>query len=172
MRSLWLALGLGGALLASTPARAQFANRSLGLSVGFYKLTANNLDWAIPIALDGSIYIENGFEATASLDFMLLTQPCAAGPCQVIGLSPMLGFRYLFLEETIRPYIGLDLAYLHIFGLTAVSDYIGASPKVGCDFFTSENFSLGIVGRATFYWILNQPLNTAVGLQVKASVYF
>jgi outer membrane protein len=84
----------------------------------------------------------------------------------------MLGFRYLFLEETIRPYIGVDLSYMHIFGITAIADYVGIGPKVGVDFFTSDSFSLGVVARANFFWILNQPLNTALGVQLKASVYF
>ena len=178
MRSLWLALGLGGALLWATPAHAQFANHSLGLSIGYYKLFQDNLNWALPISLDGSIYVEGGFEATASFDFMILTVPTAAGTQQIIGLQPTVGFRYLFLEETIRPYIGLDLIYLHIFGTTGTTtnltaqDYVGLSPKVGIDFFTSDTFSLGLQSRAAILYFPNRPATFEFGITAKASVYF
>ncbi|MFN0062519.1 MAG: hypothetical protein ACKVPX_08365 [Myxococcaceae bacterium] len=182
MRTLSLALAVS-AVLAAAPANAQFANRSLGLSVGYSQLFIDNARWGIPFGLEGSAYIEGGFDATASLHMMVLEQPvCRDGSsCQVISLSPGIGFRYLFLEETIRPYVGAEFIYLHLFrdrsptGTSVdgtVSDFIGIGPRVGVDFFVSDSISLGVRGHFNLYWMLNQPLQTAVGAMFKASTYF
>jgi outer membrane protein len=171
MRSWLWGLGLFVFLVAA-PAQAQFANRSLGLSIGYAKLFADGLDWAVPFSLEGSYYIEDGFEITASFAVVYLTI-LAAHPPGAIGLFPAIGFRYLFLQETIRPYIGADIAYMHIFSgdITSV-DRVGLGPKVGVEFFTSENFSLGLKADAAFYFALGTNLTTRLQFSGTMNVYF
>src|SRR5688500_9880773 len=98
---LWL-----GVLLCAGTAQAQFANRSLGLSVGYLSLENSDagVDSGVPIGIDASLYIENGFDLTANFQVMILNQLDS----QVVGVAPATGIRYLFSEESFRPYAGAD----------------------------------------------------------------
>ena len=73
-------------------------------------------------------------------------------------------------------YVGADLSYLHIFSVNGEipgTDLIGVGPKVGCEFFTSENFSLGVKADAGFYFAFpGQVLNIRVQLSGTMNVYF
>ena len=104
-------------MLVAGEAQAQFANRSLGGGLGFVKLLGGGslgVDFAAPLNLEGSLYIENGFDVFVQIPLMLVSvaqgaaTPSGAG--LVFGTGGHLGVRYLFSEETIRPYVGLELA--------------------------------------------------------------
>jgi len=158
-------------LLGVQTAHAQFANKSLGLSVGYVDLNdADALDNAIPIGLMGSIYIENGFDAVLHADLMLVRDQISGNLILGWNLAP--GIRYLFLEEQIRPYVGVDLSFFGLFRPAAYQQYFGLGPNVGIDFFVSDSVSLGARAVANVYLTLNRPAQLSVGGQFVAATYF
>lgn len=172
MKQLLAPIVLFAALFA-TAAHAQFSNRTLGLSVGYLKLNADNgIDHAFPIGLEASSYIENGFELVGKFDFMILHQPLPAD-LNVVGIAPTLGFHYLFAEEDIRPYAGVDLSFLHIFGSeTDTQNYFGLGPNVGVDFMVSESMSLGAQAQYNLYLALNGPTENSLGFAAVVKTFF
>lgn len=159
-------------LCGAATAQAQYSNRSLGLGFGATKISADRepIQWALPISLEGSFYIDSGFGMTGRAGVMVMFDP--ASNTQVLGLSIMLGARYLFLEEWVRPYIGLSLANLDIFRTTGTEVFFGPGPELGVDFMVSDGVSLGLRGFATFYLTLNVPVHISYGGSANVHVYF
>jgi hypothetical protein len=71
----------------------------------------------------------------------------------------------------LRPYLGLDLAYLHVF-LAEESNFVGLAPNGGVDFFVSDTWSLGLRGYFNAYYWINRSLQTSLGASLGASAYF
>lgn len=159
------------ALLGAAPAHAQFANRSLGLSLGYmnFQRTAG-LDSGAFIGIDASVYIENGFELVSLTKITFPLDP--ATDKRVIGLAPSVGMRYLFMEESIRPYLGADLSYLLVFKDASTPQYVGLGPNAGIDFFVSESISLGARAQYNFYIALNEETQTSLILSGGVAAYF
>ncbi len=171
MRSLLLALGLSVAFFAATPAHAQFANRSLGLSAGY--MSFNNtatLNDTVFLGFDASLYIEGGFEAVSLTKIAFPEDPISGK--RVVGLAPSLGIRYLFLEESIRPYLGADLSYLHVFKPQGDSNFFGVGPNAGIEFFVSDSISLGARAQFNVYLSLSEQVQTSLILSGGTAVYF
>ena len=171
MRSFLSTLGLLAALLLATPSHAQFANHSLGLELGY--LNFNNteaLGNTFFLGLDASLYIENGFEVVSLTKLMFPYDPIA--DTRVLGLAPSLGVRYLFLEESFRPYVGVDLSYLHLFRDAGDSNYVGLGPNLGIEYFASDSISIGLRGQLNFYFSLNEATQSTLMLSACTSVYF
>lgn len=170
MRSFLIAAGLL-AVLCSAPAHAQFANRSIGVSTGYMKLNdAAGLDWGIPLGGFFSFYLENGFEFITGGHVMLLEE--AVSRKYVIGVTPTVGIRYLFAQERFRPYVGLDIAYLHIFDTVVTQDYAGLGPNLGVDLFFSDTWSVGLRGQVNVYLRLNEPTQTSLDATVVLATYY
>lgn len=174
MRRLLLVLSLASALLASGEAHAQFANRAITGGIGFLDMDETaGFDWAIPLTLGWNGYIDNGWEYSFNVAGMILSIPAAG---QVTGAQVGSGFRYLFLEEDLRPYLGLDINYLHIFfgdiGLPISANYIGIGPSAGVDYFVAPTFSIGLRGQFSVYWWLNQRVQTTKGVFLQAGAWF
>jgi outer membrane protein len=171
----WLWLGGMCALLFAGPAQAQFANKSLGLSVGFLSLNGvagEELDFGIPIGLTGSIYIENGFDVVAHIGIMVVHDKVLNQ--NVLALDgPALGIRYLFLEESIRPFAGVDVSFLNIFGQVQQPNtaFAGLGPNAGVEFFVSDSISIGLMARFNLYVSLNEVWES-FGADIHASTYF
>ncbi|HEX5748406.1 MAG TPA: outer membrane beta-barrel protein [Archangium sp.] len=171
MRSFLLALGLSVALFAAAPAHAQFANRSLGLSLGYMNFNNTaSLNSTAFIGFDATLYIESGFEAVSLTKISFPEDPITGK--RVVGLAPSLGIRYLFFEESIRPYVGADLSYLHVFKEQGESNFFGVGPNVGIEFFVSDSISLGARGQFNAYLSLSERVQTSLILSASASVYF
>lgn len=169
MRALIAVILLG--VLWAPAAQAQFANRSLGLSVGYIDLDNTvQIDSGIPIAFDASLYIEGGFDFVVSVPLMILREPVTGR--QVIGTAPSTGFRYLFSEETVRPYVQADLSYLHVFRPEFTSNFVGIGPAAGIDVFVADTVSIGAKGMLTFYLALNEPVQQSFGAMFGAKTYF
>jgi outer membrane protein len=168
MRTLLCALGLAAALLGASPAHAQFANRSLGLSLGYidFRRTAD-LDGGFFIGLDASYYIENGFDLV-SLTKLTFSKDSGGEPR--VGLAPSVGIRYLFMEESFRPYAGTDMSYLYVFGSND-NQYVGLGPNLGFDLFVTDSLSLGLRGQYNFYISLKRIKTSLIG-SVGAAAYF
>jgi outer membrane protein len=178
MRRFMKSLTLVGALLAMLgppgEARAQFANHSLGLEVGYLSLNGveGELSYGVPFAISGSLYVENGFEVVAHIGGMVAHDDPARSNIFVLD-GPSLGVRYLFLEERLRPFIGLDLTYLQLFGTTSQANtaFGGLGPNAGVYFFVTDSLSIGLRMRFNLYLSLNEVWNS-FGLSLNASTYF
>jgi outer membrane protein len=163
------------ALLAAGRANAQFANKSLGVQAGFLSLDGvfgDEFDYGIPFGVRGSLYIENGFEASLNIGLMVVHDKVLN--TNVLALDgPALGIRYLFLEESVRPYAGVDLSYLQIFGNTSQPNtaYCGLGPNAGIDFFVSDSVSLGLRARFNLYISLNEVWES-FGVNAQISTHF
>jgi outer membrane protein len=170
----WLCLGGMCTLFLVSPARAQFANKSLGLQAGFLNLTgvSNALDFGIPIGLAGSIYIENGFDVVAHIGIMVVHDKVLNQ--NVLALDgPALGVRYLFMEESIRPFAGMDISFLNIFGNANQQNtaFAGLGPNAGVEFFVSDSISIGLIARFNLYISLNEVWES-FGANAQVATYF
>jgi outer membrane protein len=171
MRSFLYALGISVALFAAVPAHAQFANRSLGLSAGYMNFNGTaSLKSSAFLGFDASLYIENGFEVVSLTKISFPLDPISGN--RVVGLAPSLGIRYLFLEESIRPYVGADLSYLHVFKPQGDSNFVGVGPNAGVEFFVSDSISLGARAQYNAYLSLSEDVQTSLILSAGTAVYF
>jgi len=172
MRSFLSALGIATALLVAAPAHAQFANRSVGLSAGYMNFNGTtSLNSTFFLGFDATLYIENGFEVVSLTKLAFPYDPISQQ--RVIGLAPSLGIRYLFMEESLRPYVGADLSYLHVFMPQVNEGYVGLGPNAGIDFFVSDSISLG--ARAQFNTYLSPRtgwMRASLLLSAGSAVYF
>jgi outer membrane protein len=175
MRRTLFFITVSVALCAAGEARAQFANKSLGLQVGFLTLNGvagGELDWGLPVGLNGSLYVENGFEVVAQVGVIVAHDRILNQ--NILALDgPALGIRYLFLEESVRPYVGLDLSYLQLFGTSAQPNtaFAGLGPNVGLDYFVTDSISIGVRVRFNIYLSLNE-VWTSLGATLAAATYF
>lgn len=153
-------------------AHAQFANRSLGVSLGYMSINADpTLDFAFPLTLESSLYIENGFETTLRVPLMILAEKISGR--QLIAAGGNLGIRYLFSEEQLRPYLGADLVYLHIFReSSATTNLFGVGPHAGIDYFAGESVAIGARAFVSLFLALNTQVTSALGAQAVVSTYF
>ena len=172
MRTLLCTLGFALALLGAAPAHAQFANRSLGLSLGYMNFQrTGGLDDTFFVGIDASLYIESGFEVVSLSKIAFHEDTTDPNKMRVVGLAPSVGIRYLFAEESIRPYLGSDISYLIVFKET-VSNFVGIGPNVGIDFFVSDSVSVGLRGQYNFYIALNEETQTSLTVSAGAAAYF
>jgi outer membrane protein len=171
MRSFLPALALMAALLAVTPAHAQFANHSLGLSGGYMNFNNTaSLSSSAFIGFDASLYIESGFEVVSLTKLTFPRDPITGR--RVVGIAPSVGIRYLLIEETIRPYIGADLSYLHVFKDSGNSNFVGIGPNAGLEIFVTDSVSLGARAQFNAYLSLNERVQTSLIFSGTAAVYF
>lgn len=174
MRKALCGLALLGCVLSTSEASAQFANRSVGLSPGFIKLFAPDVDFQIPITLDGSLYLEAGFDLFIHIPvaiFFWKVGPQGQLGYQYFGTGGQIGIRYLFLEESIRPYIGID-ASLVVVVTDPATVYGGPGIVAGIDFFAADTFSIGPRVFFDLFFQLNNPVRAQLGGVVNFSVYF
>ncbi len=180
---------LGGLLavlgcMVASDAHAQFANRSLGGGVSFIKLfggasragTATGVDFAVPLTLEGSLYIENGFDIYAHIPVMLVNVTSGAdtpsGRGLIFGTGGHLGVRYLFSEETLRPYVGVEIAGFVLLTKASPVVFIGPGAMVGLDYFVSDTVTIGARGFFDLFIELNVDPRPAVGGGVAVAAYF
>jgi outer membrane protein len=174
-------------LLAATEASASasFANRNLGLGVSGFGIVGAmtngiGIDWGIPITLEGGFYIESGFEVFLRIPLLFAQQKfgvtAGGGPGIVLASGGQFGVKYMFLEESIRPYVTLHLAGLYFIRDSAAvglnNFFIGPGTSVGVDFFVGESISLGARAYVDMYVTLNVPPNFAIGGGIAANTYF
>lgn len=171
-----LPLAVLGLALLSAPARAQFANRQLGIGVGFTKFTnsgLSGLDFTVPITLEGGLYVENGFDLYLRIPLMFVRS--ISGLIN-FGLGGQLGGRYLFLEETIRPWLGAHLSFTYLFrGEGSEGNAIfGPGLNGGVDFFVADTLSIGPRVFFDLYVALNtpNPFRPSFGGVVSINTYF
>jgi hypothetical protein len=149
---------LAAALLPGV-AQAQFANHSIGIELGGTYIgnpheQKPNVGSGGDLGLNATLYIESGFDLYFRVLFGVYRRyDCPVDvnnghECNVVGIMPSIGFRYLFSEEQIRPYLGLNLTYLAFIppsndDVSYDALRLSLSPMFGVDFFVMDNFSLG-----------------------------
>lgn len=152
-------------------AEAQFANRSLGLSAGYIDFQRSaGLEAGAFLGLEGSLYIENGFDLVSLSKISFPRDPVSGR--RVVGLAPSIGIRYLILEETVRPYVGSDISYLLVFRPESLYQYVGIGPNAGLDVFVTDSVSLGARAQYNIYVMLNEPTQRSLTLSLGAAAYF
>jgi len=148
------------AMLGGGAAHAQFANHSLGFSAGYLQLNDNIVGRCFPFGLMGTLYLEDGWEATIHVHGLIVTLQLTGLQTWAIEGGP--GIRYLFLQEQFRPYVGLDPTYFQLLGDAAGGlNYVGLSPSLGFDVMLGSQMSLGPRAQVNVYWMLNRNLNVA-----------
>jgi len=160
------------AMVGGGAAHAQFANRSLGFSVGYIQLSDNIVNRAFPVGVMGTLYLEDGWEATIHLHGLVVTLAINNG-LQSWAVDGGIGLRYLFLQEQVRPYVGLDLSYFQLLGDAAggLLNYVGASPVLGADFMIGPQLSVGPRAQVNVYWMLNRNVNLAYQATVEVGFH-
>jgi outer membrane protein len=149
--------------LTSTAASAQFENHSVSLSAGYVSMDeGTGSSHGVPIGLGYTGYIESGFEWTVNLEAIFVRTRVTER--NVFGLAGGPGIRYLFLQEAVRPFVGAELSYLHLFANDESSSYLGVGPKVGLDFFVTAQFSLGVNGQFKVYGTFRDRVETQTAL--------
>lgn len=172
------------AVLLASPAHASasFANRSLGLGASGFAIvgdkSAVGIDYGIPATLEGGLYLENGFEIFLRVPILFAYQKFGVtenyGPGFVISTGGQFGVKYLFSEESIRPYLTLHLSGLYFFrNNPELNNFFGGvGASFGVDFFVSDSVSLGPRAFADMYITLNAPLAFSLGGGAAVTTYF
>ncbi len=164
-------------LLSASAAQAQFANKRLGIEVGGLSFQDHDITFGLVAALDGSYYIENGFEIGLRIPFaLLLTRESTQ---QLFGTGGQLYVRYLISEEALRPWIGLEVDVLGILrGADAAnpngqqSVFWGPGATAGLDYFVGDTVSIGIRPFFTLYIALNNNEPIRIGWGGMAAFHF
>ncbi len=189
LRSTFFAATLIALLAPSlASANASFANRSLGLSFSAFKLIGDDglVDFGLPLALEGSFYVDSGFvfflNAAAAIFYQRAFVGSTNGAGFVWGGGGQVGARYLFLEENVRPYAELHAAVLGIgkdasgaegtSASNAPKVFVGPGAAVGVDYFVGESISVGVRGFFDLYITLNSPPRYSFGGGLNVATYF
>ncbi|MBE2250993.1 MAG: hypothetical protein IAE78_15755 [Myxococcus sp.] len=182
-----LKLALAVVLFLAPAAHAtSFANRGLGLGLGFMKIFTDDStvpDFAVPLWLEGSYYAENGFDVYVRIPLALanvkIGAPTASGAGLVVATGGQFGVRYLFMEETLRPFVSVHLSGIYVLrpttsGSIDIGSNLLAGPGVGAglEYFVGDSVSLQLRGFVDWFIALNGPQRFSVGGTLTATTYF
>ena len=178
-RTCWLGAVALVVTLWAPEALAQYANRSLGGGAGFIGLSGGDqnagLGYTVPIYLEGHLYIENGFDLFINIPGMIVYTDVGAGTTTdkglVFGTGGDLGVRYLFLEENVRPWLGLYLTGLVVFR-NPTTVLVGPGAALGLDYFINDSTSIGIRAFFNLYLELNASPTFGTGAAANVAFYF
>lgn len=177
VRNLLAMLVVTAALLLGTEGHAQFANKSIGLSVGFLSIQGDqNLEFALPLTIDGTLYVENGFDVYLHVALMLVRVDAGAatstGAGLVFGVGGHLGARYLFSEESLRPWLGIEVAGAGVLTQPSAFGFGGPGVAAGLDYFVADTISIGARAYFDLFLELNGPTRPSIGGALSAATYF
>ncbi len=161
MRKTRFGLVLVVALLGSMEAQAQFANKRLGFELGGFSFNDAEITGGLAVQLEGNYYVENGFDVGIRIPAVLLLTRVSNK--QEFGTGGQLYFRYLFSEESLRPYAGLALDVLVVLRGQVMGDtqstnqmvFFGPQAFGGLDFFVVDTVSIGARGFFTAHIAIN-----------------
>ena len=170
------------AVLCASTAHAQFANRSFGGGVSFVKFIGGDVTSGVNLAgaltLEGSVYIDAGFELYAQVPLTIVDvasgadSPATHGRGQVFGTGAHLGARYLFLQESIRPYVGIELAGFVLITVPDPKIFIGPGLSGGVQWFVADSISIGANANFDVFFELNKPVRPSFGGGLNFAAYF
>jgi outer membrane protein len=164
-----------GVVAWAAPARAQFANRSLGVSAGYLQVGGDlgsgvGFDRALPLFFEATSYLDSGWEFHARVPVMVVRERLSGRDALATGASA--GVRYLLSEERVRPWVGVDVGGLLLFAPAGARGLAGPGATLGLDVFVSESVSLGVRGLGNLFLGLNAPPLLAVGATGGVAVSF
>ena len=167
VRSHAVVLLASGALLLAGPAQAtaSFANRELGFGLGGQTLVPQGgatPSLVLPFTVEAGLYLEGGFALFLHVPLSLALQPLA--PNTFFATGGQFGFRYLFLEESVRPYLMFELAGLYLARPQAPNFFAGPGAGVGVDLFVSESIAVG--ARVTADLLITVDAQSTLGLRL------
>jgi hypothetical protein len=158
------------AALISAVAHAEYSNHSLGIGPHLTVVTGSrSLMWGL--ALEGSNYLENGFELFARVP-LLIAEPIAGETARVFSTGGNVGVRYLFVEGTVQPWVGLQLSGVVLITQPVVNWFLGAGATIGLDWVLSESWSIGARGIYDVFVRLDGPWRHQLGGSLVGSVVF
>ena len=165
-------IAIAVALSWARPLQAQPLERSLGVSLGLISVNGAvaGISREYPFGIDGSLYLDRGFELLAHLTVVLMRQPDRGR--SVVGIAPALGLRYLFWEELIRPYVGASLGYQHIFSIDESSNFVGAGANSGLEVLATETVAVGLRTQLNAWVSPGASVVTSFGALINCAVYF
>jgi outer membrane protein len=168
---------LAVALLASGAAHAQFQNRHLGIELSPMRFTDAEVTTGLMAVLDGAYYLDNGFEIGLRVPLAMFLTTTASK--QLLGTGGQAYVRYLFLQESLRPWVGLELDVLYLFRdnpdrSTNTQIFAGPGASVGLEYFVTNEISIGARTFAALYFGINSSsiFRPSYGGTLNASVYF
>ncbi len=173
-----LALSVATGLVVSAGAEAQFANHSIGLSVGYldyaFAGTGTTLRGGPDLGIDYSLFFESGVDLYARSLFGVYVESASGNVSVPIGGG--IGARYLFSQEYFQPYVGLafNFTYFTFQAPDFGSFLFGFSAYAGAQYYVNEGFSIG----ATVEYDLNFapqgtfPLFHGVGVFLRIATHF
>jgi outer membrane protein len=158
------------ALCLAAPARAQFANHSIGFEAGYLFIESGVQAGSGPdIGLEATLYLDAGFELYLRT-LVGLHKDSAVDPSQTaVGIFPAMGVRYLFSEESLRPYLGVSVSYMHFFGDGLPGSLFAVSPNAGIEYFFEANTALGLQAEYHRILALNDPGGNAFAVVARIS---
>jgi outer membrane protein len=158
--------------LAAPAARAQFNNSQLGAGPAFNSVIGQGPQYGLFI--EYGRYLESSFEFFARAPVLIVETPSGAntptGQGRVFGTGLSLGVRYLFNEDTLRPWVGLQLTGSVLITQPQVAWFLGGGTSLGLDWVLSESFALGVRGSYDVFVELNQPWRHQVGVMLALHV--
>jgi outer membrane protein len=179
MRSNRLGFIVAVGVLTASTAHAQFANKRIGFELGGLSFKDSEIKWGLMAQLEGSYYIENGFEVGLRIPFFLFIT--GQSNLQRFGTGGQVYVRYLISEEALRPWVGIDIDVAVVFrpGDPANPDqqqnvFWGPGVTGGLDYFLSDTVSIGVRPFFTLYLALNnnQLVRPAFGGSAAMHFYF
>lgn len=167
-------------MLAGTQAHAQFSNRRIGFELGGLKFDDSEVVGGPSVQLEGTFYIENGFDVGLRVPFTLFLTNQANK--QRFGTGGQLYGRYLFSEESLRPYAGLALDVVVIIRQASENSsdptsgnqmvFWGPQAFAGLDYFIADTVSIGARGFFTLFIGINNRQAIRPGGGGYAAVHF
>ncbi len=166
------ALSLALLLLVPHAARAQLANRSLGLELGFTSLSGFDLEPHVPIGLAAAFWLDQKWSATARLAMAFPSQKAdRATAYYVCGAA---GLRYDLSSDTLRPLLFAELGWCQLFLPSALGSVsaVAAGGGGGLEWFVERDLSATLLaaGRRLAAW--GQEGGLAGEISLRVSAYF
>ena len=157
------------AVLSAGLCRAEFSNHSLsaGPQVTWVE-PARSVMWGL--TLEGSKYLENGFEVFGRVPLLIAEPPGGLGQ-RVFSTGGSLGVRYLFIEGTVQPWVGLQASSVVLI-TEPVSWFLGPGATLGLDWVLNDSWAIGARGSYDVFIDLNGPWRHQLGGSLTASVLF
>ncbi len=163
------------ALVIPRVASAQYAPQSLGLGP-HVTFVAGSQAVMGGVAIEFSRYLENGFEFFSRVPVLIAQVPVGAdtpdGSGRVFATGASLGVRYLFVESSVRPWVGLQLGGVVLITKPEVIWFLGTGATLGLDWILTESWSVGARAIYDVFIDLNRPWRHQLGGSLIVSVLF
>lgn len=149
-------------------AHAQFNNAQLSAGVLLNSVVGVGPQYGLVVGYDR--YLDAGFEFFARAPVLIVETPAGAntatGQGRVFGTGLSLGVRYLFNEDTWRPWAGVQATGSVLITTPQVAWFLGGGVSAGFEWVISESFALGLRGSYDAFVDLNLPWRHQLGVSL------